>query len=104
MHLRKKKRKPTPNLLSLHQTLKVTPKPLQPLLLKRTTKSLLTQLQLKSDLDEGDNDVYNEVDVYVGYRHPRLVDNDDLDDRVLDRLRQAREKAMEKYREHWTKG
>ena len=72
--------------------------------LKRTTKSLLTQLQLRSDLDEGDNTVYDEVDVYVGYRYPRLADDDEVDDRVLDRLRQIREKALEKYRENWVKG
>jgi hypothetical protein len=80
----------------------VTPKPLP---LKRTTKSLLTQLQLRSDLDEGDSTVYDEVDVYVGYRHPRPADDgDDLDDHVLDRLREIREKALEKYRENWGKG
>jgi hypothetical protein len=78
----------------------VTPRPLP---LKRTTKSLLTQLQLKSDLDENDY-VYDEIDIYIGYRYPRLENDDDLGDHVLTRLRQAREKAMEKYREHWEKG
>jgi hypothetical protein len=32
------------------------------------------------------------------------VDDDNLGDHVLTRLRLAREKAMEKYREHWEKG
>jgi hypothetical protein len=79
----------------------VTPRPLP---LKRTTKSLLTQLQLRSDLDQDDNDVYDEIDIYISYRYPRPVDDDELDDHVLTRLRLAREKAMEKYREHWEKG
>lgn len=49
----------------------------------------------------------DDEDVYVGYRRRDLtkiveVENDDnLPDRILTRLEQARELAMSKYREVW---
>jgi hypothetical protein len=82
----------------------VTPKPLP---LKRTTKSLLTQLQLRSDLDGGGEDFANDIDIYVGYRRPELVKNgivdldNDLSDHVKFRLFLARQLALKKYQEVW---
>ena len=87
--------KPTP---------KVTPKPLP---LKRTTKSLLTQLQLRNDLDGGGEDFANDIDIYVGFRRPELVKNgivdldNDLSDHVKFRLFLARQLALKKYQEVW---
>lgn len=61
------------------------------------------RLSLLSNLDDGDDIVIDDEDLYIGYRRPELVkniilDDDDLSDYVLDRLRQARELAMEAYR------
>jgi hypothetical protein len=121
--LRKKKRKLTPSLLLQHQhqhqhqlpvrlhpahqlpkqTLKAKPKPLP---LKRTTKSLLTQLQLRSDLEEGDDCFCEELALHVAYRRPELVqdakivdDDDELPEHIRWRLFLARQIALAKYRE-----
>ena len=61
------------------------------------------RLSLLSNLDDGDDIVIDDEDLYIGYRRPELVkniilDDDDLSDYVLERLRQARELAMEAYR------
>ena len=51
-------------------------------------------------LDDGDEDGYDEVDVYVAYRRPIVVDEDGdepLSDYVLDRLKTARILAMLAY-------
>jgi hypothetical protein len=121
--LRKKKRKLKPNLLPLLQlrplvqllpvlqlpkrTLKVTPKPLP---LKRTTKSLLTQLQLRSNFqvnDGDDDDSYDDIDIYVAYRRPEIVqgraqiidDDEDLPEHIQWKLFLIRQLALAKYRE-----
>jgi hypothetical protein len=82
----------------------VTPKPLP---LKRTTKNLLTQLQLRNDLDGGDEDCADDIDIHVGFRRPELVKNgivdldNDLSDHVKFRLFLARQLALKKYQEVW---
>ena len=76
-----------------------------PLPLKRTTKSLLTQLQLRSDLEDGDDCVCEELDFHVAYRRPELVKNVDLVDDDIElpehirwKLFLARQLALMKYR------
>jgi hypothetical protein len=107
---RKKPSQPLPRLHQqpLHQlsrpTLKVKPKPLP---LKRTTKSLLTQLQLRSDLDDCGDTFAEEINFHVAYRRPELVqdtcfiDNDDeeLPEHIRWKLFLARQIALAKYRE-----
>jgi hypothetical protein len=80
----------------------VKPKPLQ---LKRTTKSLLTQLQLRSDFEDGDDCFCEEIDFHVAYRRPELVkdvdliDNgDELSEDIRWKLFLARQLALIKYR------
>jgi hypothetical protein len=84
-------------------TLKVTPKPLP---LKRTTKRLLSQLQLRSDLDDSVDDFAGELDLHVAYRRPELVrdikivdDDEELPEHIRWRLFLARQLALAKYRE-----
>jgi hypothetical protein len=81
----------------------VTPKPLP---LKRTTKSLLTQLQLRSDIEDGEDSYDEAPDAHVAYRRPHLVrstdvfDPDaDLPDHIVKRLEAIRALAMQAYRE-----
>jgi hypothetical protein len=78
----------------------------RPLPLKRTTRSLLIQLQLlRSDLEDGDNDFADDIDVHVGYRRPDVVtkpkvdNNSELDDYVKFRLWLARQLALKKFNE-----
>jgi hypothetical protein len=80
---------------------------------KRTTKKLLQQLQLQLpqlsnlEIDDGDDDSYDEIDLQVAYPRPRIVEDDkatddddaELSDYVTVRLAVARAKAMAKYRE-----
>jgi hypothetical protein len=117
--LRKKKRKWKLSLLLLHrlqllvllhpahllpkQTLKAKPKPLP---LKRTTKSLLTQLQLRSDLEDGEDCFCEELALHVSYRRPELVqdskivdDDEKLPEHIRWKLFLARQLALVKYRE-----
>jgi hypothetical protein len=84
-------------------TLKVTPKPLP---LKRTTKSLLTQLQLRSDFEDSDDCFCEELNFHVAYRRPELVrnskiviDDEELSEHIRWRLFLARQLALAKYRE-----
>jgi len=86
----------------------VKPKPLP---LKRTTKSLLTQLQLRSDFEDGDDTAAEDLDLHVAYRRPEVVrdstitiidDDEELSDYVKFRLYLARQLAMKKYYEKWT--
>jgi hypothetical protein len=79
---------------------------LKPLLLKRTTKRLLSQLQLRSDLDDSDDDIAGELDLHVAYRRPELVrdikivdDDEELPEHIRWRLFLARQLALAKYRE-----
>jgi hypothetical protein len=54
----------------------------------------------KFEIDDGDTDGYDEVDVYVAYRRPEIVDEDGdepLSDYILDRLKTARILAMLAY-------
>jgi hypothetical protein len=79
----------------------VTPKPLP---LKRTTKSLLTQLQLRSDIEDGDDSYDEALDAHVAYRRPHLVrdpilSDADLPDHIVKRLEAIRALAMQAYRE-----
>jgi hypothetical protein len=86
------------------QTLKAKPKPL---LLKRTTKSLLTQLQLRSDLEDSDDELNEEIDFHISYRRPELVhddkivynDDEELPEHIRWKLFLARQLALAKYRE-----
>jgi hypothetical protein len=88
------------------QTLKAKPKPL---LLKRTTKSLLTQLQLRSDLEDSDDELNEEIELHVSYRRPELVhenkliydDDEELPEHIRWKLFLARQLALAKYREKW---
>lgn len=78
--------------------------------LKRTTKSLLIQLhQLRSDLDDSDDDCADDIDVYVGYRRPEVVKDkinnlldDDLPEDIQWKLFLIRQRALALYREKWT--
>jgi hypothetical protein len=81
-----------------------TTKSLSKVPIKRTTKSLLTQL--RSDLEDSDYGDYDEVDIYVGYRRPELIKNKNIDDEELSdyvktRLLLARYLALKKYHEIW---
>jgi hypothetical protein len=87
------------------QTLKAKPKPL---LLKRTTKSLLTQLQLRNDLEDSDDELNEEIELHVSYRRPELVqdaeivdDDEELPEHIRWKLFLARQLALAKYREKW---
>jgi hypothetical protein len=118
---RRKKRKLTSSLLLQHQhqhqplvrlhpahllpkqTLKAKPKPLP---LKRTTKSLLTQLQLRSDLEDSDDELNEEIELHISYRRPELVqdaeivdDDEELPEHIRWKLFLARQLALAKYRE-----
>jgi hypothetical protein len=83
---------------------KLIPKAKPKLLLKRTTKSLLTQLQLRSDLEEDDNILVEDVDFHRGYTRPRLHsdfkledpedDGEELDEAIRWRLFLARQVAL----------
>jgi hypothetical protein len=79
---------------------------------KRTTKKLLQQLQQQLpqlsnlEIDDGEDDSYDEIDLQVAYPRPRIVedntaedDDAELSDYVTVRLAVARAKAMAKYRE-----
>jgi len=87
----------------LKPTLKAKPKLL---LLKRTTKSLLTQLQLRSDLEDSDDELNEEIELHVSYRRPELVrdaeivdDDEELPEHIRWKLFLARQLALAKYRE-----
>ena len=78
--------------------------------LKRTTKSLLTQLQLRSNFqvnDGDDDDSYDDIDIYVAYRRPEIVqgraqiidDDEDLPEHIQWKLFLIRQLALAKYRE-----
>jgi hypothetical protein len=59
-----------------------------------------SQQASKFELDDSDTDGYDEVDAYVAYRRPTVVDEDGeepLSDYVLDRLKAARILAMLAY-------
>lgn len=60
----------------------------------------LSQLASNLELDDDDTDGYDDVDVYVAYRRPTVVDEngeEPLSDYVLDRLKTARILAMLAY-------
>jgi hypothetical protein len=83
----------------------------KPLLLKRTTKSLLTQLQLRSDLEDSDDCFCEELVFHVSYRRPELVqdskvvdDDDELPEHIRWKLFLARQLALAKFREVTSKG
>jgi hypothetical protein len=70
--------------------------------LSRTKKQQyqLSQLASNLELEDSDTDGYNEVDVYVAYRRPTVVDengDEPLSDYILDRLQDARMLAMAAY-------
>ena len=67
---------------------------------KQQHQLLQSQQASNSELDEGDGDGYEEVDIHVAYRRPIVVDEDGdepLSDYVLDRLKTARILAMLAY-------
>lgn len=61
-------------------------------------------------LNNGDDSglLIDDEDIYVGYRRPevrfdkKLIEDDELSDYVIERLRIARERAMEAYRATYT--
>ena len=65
------------------------------------------QPQRLSEVDDGDDDGYDEIDFQVAYRRPELVhdktkQNDgELNDHVKFRLWLARQLALAKYQEKW---
>ena len=85
---------------------KITRKVLQTRAAKRLQKQL-AQVQTHSpfNINDEDDDGYDEIDMYVGYRRPEVVraskttDDDELSPYVTVRLALARAKAMAKYRE-----
>jgi hypothetical protein len=68
---------------------------------KRQQQALLTRF---ADDDDNDND-FSELDAQVGYRRPKLTEENSEDESVspyvADRLAQARELALAKYKEVW---
>lgn len=78
---------------------RTAPKPAVTKLLPKT-KRQQQQLLTRHIIEDDDTDGYDEVDVYVAYRRPRIVDEDGeerLSDRVMDRLKTARMLAMLAY-------
>jgi len=74
--------------------------------LKRTTKSLLTQLQLRSNLEDDYDCFSEELALHVAYRRPELVqdielvsNDEELSERIRWRLFLARQLALAKYKE-----
>ena len=65
------------------------------------------QPQLASDIDDGDDDGYDDIDLHVAYRRPELIhdktklNDGDLSEHVKFRLWLARQLAMAKYHEKW---
>jgi hypothetical protein len=75
---------------------------------KRLQKQLAQiQIHLPFNINDEDDDGYDEVDMYIGYRRPEVVqankttDDNELSPYVTVRLALARAKAMAKYREVW---
>jgi len=78
------------------------------LLPRSKQKQLSLQRSNPDEIDDGDDDGYNDIDLHVAYRRPSLIpcndqchdhDQDELSDHVLVRLAIARAKAMDRYRE-----
>lgn len=74
-------------------------------LLPRSKQKLLSlQRSNPDEIDDGDNDGYDDIDLHVAYRRPNLVpcdhhcDHNELSDYVLVRLAIARAKALDRYR------
>ena len=70
-------------------------------LLPRSKQKLLNlQRSNPDEIDDGDNDGYDDIDLHVAYRRPSLIpcDHDELSDYVLVRLALARAKALDRYR------
>lgn len=78
-------------------------------LLPRSKQKLLSLRRSNpSEIDDGDDDGYDDIDFHVAYRRPTLIpcddkchnhDEDELSDHVLVRLAIARAKAIHRYRE-----
>ena len=78
-------------------------------LLPRSKQKQLSLLRSNpNEIDDGDNDGYDDIDLQVAYPRPNLIpcnddcydhDEDELSDHVLVRLAIARAKAMNRYRE-----
>jgi len=78
-------------------------------LLPRTQQKLLSlQRSNPSEIDDGDDDGYDDIDFHVAYRRPSLIPCDDkchhigedeLSDYITVRLALARLKAIHRYRE-----
>jgi hypothetical protein len=75
---------------------------------KRQQHQLLSQHRSNFGLDDSDDDYGEEIDFYVAYRRPNIVDRSivyDLDDdselptHITERLAQIRAMALEKYKE-----
>ena len=81
-------------------------------LLPRSKQKQLSLLRSNpSEIDDGDDDGYDDIDFQVAYRRPTLIpyddkchnhDEDELSDHVLVRLAVARAKAINRYREGQT--
>ena len=74
-----------------------------PKALSRTQKHLQALLA-PSEAEDGDDDSYDDIDIYVSYRRPELVHetqqkDGDLNDHVRFRLWLARQLAMARYHE-----
>ena len=72
-------------------------------LLPRSKQKLLNlQRSNPDEIDDGDDDGYDDIDLHVAYRRPSLIpcdhDQDELSDYVLVRLALARAKALARYR------
>lgn len=76
-----------------HNAIKLLPK----------TKRQQQQLLTRHVVDDDDTDDYDDLDIYVAYRRPRITDEDGeeaLSPRILDRLKTARMLAMLTYHKH----
>ena len=79
------------------------------LLPRSKQKLLILQRSNPDEVDDGDDDGYDDIDLQVAYRRPNLVpcddncydhDQDELSDYVIVRLALARAKAMKLYQQN----